>query len=143
PTTLAGVVVAVAGLWLLTDGAGIGFGRGEVLSVLCALAFAVHILVLSHVAERNDVVALNVVQFVVVGGLLFVPGIVTGGYAFPASAWVAAIYTGVVVSAIAFGLQVWGQRQVSASRTALVLMLEPVFAALLGYARGERLGIAG
>lgn len=143
PSTLAGVVIAVAGLYLLTDGAGIGFGRGEVLSILCALAFAVHILVLSSVAERNDIVALNVVQFVVVGVLLVVPGLFAGGYAFPASAWAAAAYTGVIVSAIAFGLQVWGQRQVSASRTALVLMLEPVFAALLGYADGERLGIAG
>jgi drug/metabolite transporter (DMT)-like permease len=143
PATLAGVVIAVAGLYLLTDGAGIGFGRGEVLSVLCAFAFAIHILVLSAVAERNDVLALNVVQLATVAVVLVVPGVLVGGYAFPASAWWAAIYTGVVVSAIGFGLQVWGQRQVSASRTALVLMLEPVFAAVLGYARGERLGIAG
>jgi drug/metabolite transporter (DMT)-like permease len=143
PATLGGVVVAVGGLWLLTDGAGIGFGKGEVLSVLCALAFAVHILVLSAVAGRNDVVALNIVQFAVVGALLVVPGLLAGGYAFPATAWAAAAYTGVVVSAVAFGLQVWGQRRVSASRTALVLMLEPVFAALLGYLDGERLGVAG
>jgi drug/metabolite transporter (DMT)-like permease len=47
------------------------------------------------------------------------------------------------VSAIAFGLQLYGQRRVSASRTALVLMLEPVFAAILGYLDGERLGAAG
>jgi drug/metabolite transporter (DMT)-like permease len=99
--------------------------------------------VLSAVAERNDVLALNVVQLATVAVVLVVPGVLVGGYAFPASAWWAAIYTGVVVSAIGFGLQVWGQRQVSASRTALVLMLEPVFAAVLGYARGERLGIAG
>jgi drug/metabolite transporter (DMT)-like permease len=143
PATVVGVAVAVAGLYLLTEGAGIGFGRGEVLSVLCALAFAVHILVLSDVANRVDIVALNALQFGLVAIALFVPGLVAGGYAFPASAWWAAIYTGVVVSAIAFGLQVWGQRQVTASRTALVLMLEPVFAAILGYVDGERLGIAG
>jgi len=141
--TVAGVVVAVVGLWLLTEGAGIGFGKGEVLSILCAVAFAVHILVLSEVALRVDIVALNAVQFSVVAAALFVPGLIAGGYAFPASAWRAAVYTGVVVSAIAFGLQVWGQRRVSASRTALVLMLEPVFAALLGYLDGERIGVAG
>jgi len=141
--TVAGVIVAVVGLWLLTEGAGIGFGKGEVLSILCALAFAVHILVLSEVAPRVDIVALNAVQFAVVAAALFVPGLIAGGYAFPASAWRAAVYTGVVVSAIAFGLQVWGQRRVSASRTALVLMLEPVFAALLGYLDGERIGAAG
>jgi len=142
-TTVVGVVVAVGGLYLLTEGAGIGFGRGEVLSVLCALAFAVHILVLSEVADRVDIVALNTIQFALVAAALFVPGLLAGGYALPASVWWAVLYTGVVVSAIAFGLQVWGQRQVSASRTALVLMLEPVFAAALGYVDDQRLGAIG
>jgi drug/metabolite transporter (DMT)-like permease len=143
PLTVLGVGVAVVGLWLLTEGAGIGLGRGEVFSILCALAFAVHIIVLSEVAGRHDIVVLNAVQFGLVALVLFVPGLLAGGYGFPASAWRAAIYTGVVVNAVAFGLQLWGQRRVSASRTALVLMLEPVFAAVLGYADGERLGVAG
>ena len=141
--TAVGVVLAVLGLWLLTEGAGIGLGRGEVLSILCALAFAIHILVLSEVANRHDVVVLNALQFGLVALALFVPGLLAGGYAFPASAWWAAIYTGVVVNALAFGLQLYGQRRVSASRTALVLMLEPVFAAVLGYVDGERIGAAG
>ncbi|HEX4906430.1 MAG TPA: DMT family transporter [Acidimicrobiales bacterium] len=141
--TAVGVVLAVVGLWLLTEGAGIGLGRGEVLSILCALAFAIHILVLSEVATRHDVVVLNALQFGLVALALFVPGLLAGGYAFPASAWWAAVYTGVVVNALAFGLQLYGQRRVSASRTALVLMLEPVFAAILGYVDGERIGAAG
>ena len=143
PATAAGVALAIGGLWLLTEGAGIGLGRGEVLSILCALAFAVHILVLSEVANRHDVVVLNALQFGLVALALFVPGLLAGGYGFPASAWWAALYTGVVVNAVAFGLQLYGQRRVSASRTALVLMLEPVFAAILGYVDGERIGPAG
>jgi drug/metabolite transporter (DMT)-like permease len=142
-TTALGVALAVGGLYLLTEGAGIGFGRGEVFSILCALSFAVHILVLSEVANRHDILTLNAVQFGLVGVALAVPGALLGGYGFPASAWAAAVYTGIVVNAVAFGLQLWGQRRVSASRTALVLMLEPVFAAILGYADGERIGIAG
>jgi drug/metabolite transporter (DMT)-like permease len=141
--TILGVVLAVAGLYLLTEGAGIGFGRGEVFSVLCALSFAIHILVLSEVVRRHDLPTLNAVQFAVVAVALVVPGALSGGYAFPASAWIAALYTGVVVSVVAFGLQTWGQQRVSPSRTALVLMLEPVFAAVLGYVDGERLGVAG
>ena len=141
--TAAGVALAIGGLWLLTEGAGIGLGRGEVLSILCALAFAVHILVLSEVVTRHDVVVLNALQFGLVALALFVPGLLAGGYGFPASAWWAALYTGVVVNALAFGLQLYGQRRVSASRTALVLMLEPVFAAVLGYVDGERIGAAG
>jgi len=143
PATAAGVGLAVAGLYLLTEGAGIGFGRGEVFSVLCALAFAVHILVLADMVQRHDVVALNAAQFAFVALALFVPGLLLGGYGFSGAAWVAAIYTGIVVNAVAFGLQLWGQRRVSPSRTALVLMLEPVFAAILGYVDGERLGAVG
>lgn len=147
PSTLAGVVVAVAGLVFLTSGAGgaagLGVGRGEVLSVLGAVAFAVHIVVLADVAQRHDVLRLNVVQFGVVAASLLVPAVLTGGFDFPATAWLAAIYTGVIVGAVAFGLQVWGQRRVSASRAALVLMLEPVVAAVLGRIDGERLGALG
>lgn len=146
-TTVAGVALAVAGLLALTAGAGtgggFGIGRGELLSVCCAVAFAVHIVVLGDVAPKHDVTALNCVQFAVVAGLLVVPGLGAGGYGFPASAWWAALYTGVVVSALAFALQLYGQRRVSPSRTALVLMLEPVFAALLGWVDGERLGALG
>ena len=141
--TAAGVVLAVVGLYALTEGAGIGFGRGELFSILCAVAFAVHILVLAEVAAKHDVVTLNVAQFAVAAGVLAVPGLLAGGYGFPAGAWLAALYTGVVVNGIAFGLQVWAQRRISASRTALVLMLEPVFAAFLGYVEGERIGALG
>ena len=142
-STVAGVAIALAGLFLLTDGAGVGVGRGELLTVGCAFAFAVHILVLDRTAG-TDIVALNAVQFATVAAVLAVPGaLADGGYAFPASAWWAAAYTGVIVNGLAFGLQVWGQRRVSPTRTALVLMLEPVFAAALGYADGERIGIAG
>ena len=142
PATMGGIAVALVGLWLLTDGAGVGLGRGELLTVGCALAFAVHILVLDRTGGI-DIVALNATQFAVVAAVLAGPGLAVGGYDFPAGAWWAAIYTGVVVNGLAFGLQVWGQRRVSPTRTALVLMLEPVFAAVLGYLDGERLGAAG
>jgi drug/metabolite transporter (DMT)-like permease len=107
------------------------------------VAFAAHIVILADLAPRFDVVQLNAAQFAVVIGLLVVPGLVGGGYSFPLEVWLAAAYTGIFVTALAFGLQVWGQRRVSASRTALVLMLEPVFAAVLGYGAGERLGVLG
>lgn len=149
PIAVAGVALAVVGLLLLTAGAGgggglgAGLGRGELLTLGCALAFAGHIVALAADAPRFDVVQLNLGQFVVVALVLVVPGALSGGYDLSGRTLVAALYTGVVVSAIAFGLQVWGQQQVSATRTALVLLLEPVFAAVLGYLAGERLGWLG
>src|SRR5207244_2271031 len=54
--TLVGVAVAVVGLLLLTGGGGGGLGKGELLTVGCAVAFAVHILILAEVAHRHDAV---------------------------------------------------------------------------------------
>jgi drug/metabolite transporter (DMT)-like permease len=142
PSALAGIVLAVAGLFVMS-GTGLALGRGEVLTLFGAVAFAGHIVVLAEVAEHHDVFALNAVQFSTVAVLLVVPALVSGSFGFPGSAWAAAAYTGIVVGVVAFGLQVWGQRRVSASRAALVLMLEPVVAAVIGRVDGERLGAAG
>ena len=140
--TLAGVVVAAVGLLLLT-GEGAGIGRGELLTLGCAVAFAVHIVLLAELAPRHDTVRLTVVQLLVVGAACLVPGAFLGGYGFPAEAWLAAVFTGAAASAVAFSLQVWGQRRVGPTRTSLLLMLEPVAAAALGHVTGERLGARG
>lgn len=136
---LAGVVLATLGLVLLTGG-GAGFGRGELLTLGCALAFAIHILLLGEWSARFDTTAFTALQLATVGLGCALPGLITGGYGFTARAWFAAAYTGVTVSALAFALQVWGQRRVGPTRTSLLLMLEPVAAALLGAVLGERLG---
>jgi len=141
--TVAGVALAVAGLSLLTTGDRLGLGRGELLTMGCALAFALHILVLADAAPRFDVAALSAVQFVVVAGLLAVPALAAGGYRLDGGVWAAAAYTGVAVTAGGLGLQAWGQRRVSPTRAALLLLLEPVSAAVLGFLAGERLGGTG
>ncbi|MDP9388606.1 MAG: DMT family transporter [Actinomycetota bacterium] len=140
--TAAGVVLAAGGLFLLT-GADPSLGRGELLTLGCAVAFAVHIVLLAELAPRHPAVPLTAVQLLVVGGACLVPGAFLGGYGFPARAWLAAMYTGVAVSALGFGLQVWGQRRVGPTRTSLLLMVEPVAAAGVGHLVGERLGWQG
>ena len=140
--TIVGIVMAAAGLYLL-NGATPSFGKGELLTLGCAFFFAVHILLLAEFAPRHDALRLNAVQLAVVGAGCLVPGFFTGGYAFPLSVWLAALYTGVTASAVAFGLMVWAQRRIGPSRTALLLMLEPVFAAIAGAIAGDHLGALG
>ena len=139
--TLAGVALAVVGLVLLTDpGDGSGFGKGEGLTVGCAVAFAVHVLVVDATARRHDPIRLATVQVAVVGLACAVPGAFLGGYRFTGSALAAAVATGVVATAIAFVLQVTGQRVVPPTRAALLLLLEPVFAGVLAGFTDEPLG---
>ena len=141
-STLIGVGLATGGLFLLT-GKGVALGKGELLTMGCAFCFALHILVLAEVAPRFDTLRLNAVQLGVVGAACLLPGLWLGGYRWPFSTWLAAAYTGVMASAIALGLQVWGQRQVGPTRTSLLLMIEPVSAAIIGVIIGEHLGWAG
>lgn len=138
---LVGVALATVGLFLLTgDGVGLGIGRGEVLTLGCAFAFAVHIILLSEWSPRFETTAFTATQMAVAGAASLVPGLFLGGYGFPLRVWLAALYTGITVSALAFALQIWGQRQVGPTRTSLLLMLEPVAAAFLGYVTGDALG---
>jgi drug/metabolite transporter (DMT)-like permease len=131
PLTLVGVVLAVAGLVLLTGGADTGFGRGELLTLGCAVAFAAHLVFLGDVAHRHDPVRLTTVQLATVGAACLVPAAVQGGFDLDGGALVAAAFTGVFATAVAFLAMVWAQRVVSPSRAAIILLLEPVFAALL------------
>ncbi|MGH9229256.1 MAG: DMT family transporter [Acidimicrobiales bacterium] len=130
PLTVVGVVLAVAGLALLTGGADTGFGRGEVLTLGCAVAFAAHLVFLGVVAPRHDPVRLTTVQLTTVGAACLVPAAVQG-FDLDGGALVAAAFTGVFATAVAFLAMVWAQRVVSPSRAAIILLLEPVFAALL------------
>jgi drug/metabolite transporter (DMT)-like permease len=142
PPTLAGVVLGTGGLFLLT-GKGLALGRGELLTLGCAMCFALHVVLLAEFAPRFDVVRLNAVQLLVTGGACVIPGLFLGGYGFTTRAWVAAVYTAIAVSALALLLQLWGQRHVGPTRTSLLLLIEPVSAAVLGYVLGERLGARG
>lgn len=139
--TLVGIAIAVAGLVLLTDpgGAGGGMGRGEVLTLGCAVAFAAHVVILGETAHRHDPIRLAAIQLTVVMAACAGPGAWMGGYRFPAPALGAAAATAVFATALAFVLQVRGQRTVPPARAALVLLLEPVFAGLLDGARGNAL----
>ena len=143
-TAMAGVALAAVGLFFLSyGGRGLGVGRGESLTLLCALGFASHIIVLDRFAGRQDVFWLNIVQLATVGLICLVPGALSGGYRFPLSAWLAAIYLGVAASAAAFVLQTWAQTHIEPTRASLLLILEPVFAAVFSAVLGHPLGARG
>jgi drug/metabolite transporter (DMT)-like permease len=158
PVTLAGIVLALVGLVLLTgadgEGAGIGLGRGELLTLGCAVMFAAHLVILSEISSRHDPVRLTVVQLATVGlgclaAMLISQAAValgddgaTGVGTLDGSVLLAAAFTGVFATALAFLLMVWGQRTVSATRAALIFLLEPVFAAALSWVLGDPLTAA-
>ncbi len=133
---LMGIVVATVGLVLMTlQDAGGGINPGDLLTFLCAIAFAVHIVVLGHFSERMDFELLSVAQ-IGAGALL---ALSLFGWAEPVHVqWTpsligAILVTGLLATALAFTIQAWAQRYTTSTRTGLIYMLEPVFAWLTSF----------
>jgi len=147
--SLAGVALALAGLYFLTEGGGerrgappAGFGVGEILTILCAVAFAAHIIGVDIFSRRHDVRSLAFWQ-VAAGGALCVPlawGAETPRLALTASLAGAIAVTSLGGTALAFAVQNAVQSKTTPTRAAIILASEPVFAAVMSYVvEGERM----
>jgi drug/metabolite transporter (DMT)-like permease len=137
------VLAAVAGLYLLTDPGGGGANLGDALTLLCALAFAAHMVALDRWARELPAPALAFAQMAVVAGLALPLALAFEGVprALAPAAWAGLAYLGLACSAAGFLGQTWGQRHTSPTRAGLIFSLESLFAALLSVALGrETLG---
>lgn len=138
------VVLAVAGLYFLCITESFSVGKGDILVFLCALVFAVHILVIDHFAPKVDGVKMSCIQFFVCG-ILSVPFM----FALEApkitavmTAWMPILYAGVLSCGVAYTLQILGQKNVNPAVASLLLSLESCFSVLAGWiVLGERLSI--
>lgn len=138
-------VLAVIGMALLTVTGGFAIGVGDLLTLLCAVGFAGHIVYLADSAQRHPVVPFTAVQLLVTAlGALALSAVFEGLPVPSDREWPALIVTGAGVSAVAFLLQVWAQARIGADRAAIVLTAEPVFGVLAAAVLiGERLTING
>ena len=125
--TLLAVLVALAGTVMLTGGPG-RMGLGDALVLVCAVLYAMHIVVLSRWSPGLRSAPLAMVQMATCAVIFTVGGTPTLHELPSPSVWFAIFITGVFASAIAFYLQTWAQRHLDASRTALILATEPAWA---------------
>lgn len=138
----AGVGVATLGLAIISL-RGFSIGGGELLTLLCALIYAVHIVALGEWSAGRNPYALAVVQLGVVT-LVCGAAALPGGIMLPpdTAAWTAILVTAVFATAFAFVIQTWAQAIISPTRAAIVMTMEPVFAGLFAvWLGGEHLGI--
>jgi drug/metabolite transporter (DMT)-like permease len=139
---MGAVAMAAVGLFLLT-GARLGLGRGNALTLGCAAAFGLWIYVGGQLANRFDPIALTCVQMAALAALCLPFVAIQGLGHVTGRVWLAVLVTGVLCSAVAFTLQLWGQRRIEPARAAVILLFEPVVAGFVGFAVGERLGLKG
>ena len=136
-----GVLFAVAGLYLLNmTGAGEGLaafsiGTGEIAVLLCALFFAIQIILVDHFLPTVDEVKLAALQFLTCG-------VVSGSAMFVVEhpsltqilqAWLPILYAGVCSTGIGYTLQIIGQKGLPPTVSSLVMSMESVFAVVGGF----------
>jgi drug/metabolite transporter (DMT)-like permease len=131
-----GISLATVGMGLMTlTSRRLEIGTGDALTLGCAFAFAIHMLLLAHFSRLMQTellallqiatcaaISLTTFRFVESPFVRWTPGVV-----------IALAVTSVLATAIAFLLQTWGQQYTSATRAALIFSLEPVFAWLTSY----------
>jgi len=132
-----GAILATIGLGFITI-KDASFDFGQIWTILCALGFAAHIVGLGRWSPGKDVYALTVIQLATVAAVCWI-GAAPDGIQAPVDGevWFAILFTAVFATALGFFIQTWAQSIMDASRVAIILTMEVVFAALTSVAVGQ------
>jgi drug/metabolite transporter (DMT)-like permease len=137
PMTWLAVLLAVAGLAVLTL-SGLSFGYGEALTLVAALVYALHIVGLGAWSTPADALGMSIVQILVIAAICTVAA-VPGGIELPdrRDDWLSLVYMALAAGALAMLAQTWAQAHLAPTRSAIIMSMEPVFAAFFAVLLGS------
>ncbi|MBO7275985.1 MAG: DMT family transporter [Clostridia bacterium] len=128
--------IAMVGFYLLALGGGFGnINKGDLLVLVCAVLFAVHILIIDRYSPHVNGVALSSIQFFVCAILSLIAALITEDISFAdiTTAAVPILYAGICSCGIAYTLQIIAQKDTDPTVAALLMSLESVFSVLFGW----------
>lgn len=134
--TWAAVLLAVVGLGVLSlDGFSVGYGQA--ITLVAALIYGLHIVGLGAWSRPDQALGMSIVQIIVIAVVCLVAS-APHGIVLPARAtdWLSVVYMAVFAGALAMLGQTWAQAHLSPTRTAIIMSMEPVFAAVFAVALG-------
>ena len=136
PAVWAAACLATVGLGVLSL-QGFAIGYGELLTVASAVVYALHIVALGQMSEPGTALQLSVVQMAAIAVVCGI-GAAPGGIQLPdvEAGLEIVIYLALVAGALTMLLQTWAQARVEASRAAVIMAMEPVWAAAFAVAFG-------
>ncbi|GAB2879450.1 DMT family transporter [Nocardioides pacificus] len=135
--TWGAVALAAAGLGVLTlDGFAIGYG--ETITLLSAVLYALHIVGLGAWSRPGEALGMSILQIVVIAVVCFV-ATVPDGVVLPETRgdWASIVYMALIAGALALLGQTWAQGHLSPTRAAIIMSMEPVFAAFFAILFGN------
>jgi len=134
--TWAAVALATAGLGVLTlDGFSVGYG--EALTLVAAMLYALHIVGLGAWSRPDEAMGMSIVQIIVIAVICLVAS-APDGIVLPGTVrdWLSVLYMAAVAGAFALVAQTWAQAHLAATRCAIIMSMEPVFAAVFAVLLG-------
>ena len=143
-STWLAVLMATAGLATLSLngfgpglGSSAGFGFGEGVTLLAAAVYALHIIGLGRYSSPASAAGLSTVQMITIAVVSLIAA-TPGGIELPSGrgGWTSVLYMALIGGAVAIWAQTWAQSHLTATRAAIVMTLEPVFAAAFAVALG-------
>ncbi len=130
------VALSVVGLYLLCmTGESFSLNYGDFLTLICAILFSVHILIIDHFSPKGDGVVISCIQFFTCGVLSAIVMFFVESPSMTnifAAKW-PILYAGVLSSGVAYTLQVVAQKNVNPTVASLILCLESVVSAIAGW----------
>lgn len=141
-----GVGLAVVGLYLLSINENFSIGYGDLLEVICAVFFAVHILTIDYFSNKVDSLKLSCVQFATCSFLSITSALIFEQISISSISYalVSILYGGLLSVGVAYTLQVVAQKNAKPSHAAIILSMESVFGAIGGaLLLGERMNPKG
>lgn len=143
PLVWVAVLLSVVGLYRLCMTGGDGeINRGDLLVLVCAFLFSIHILVIDHFSPMVDCVKMSCIQFLVSGLLSGVAMLIWEKPEFSqfTAAWAPVLYAGVMSCGVGYTLQIVGQKSISPTVASLILSLEASISVVAGWAiLGQRM----
>jgi drug/metabolite transporter (DMT)-like permease len=125
-----GVILAAAGTTLLIGGIDARAGFGDILTILCAACFALHIVLSAKYSTANPVLGLAAVQVIVVGLAAIPPSLFVPRPQLTPYVMTVILFTAIVTTALTFLAMMWGQSHVTATEAAVILAFEPMAASI-------------
>ena len=133
-TVWAAAGLAAMGSLLLSTGGALRLAPGDMLELMGAVFWALHVILVGRAMRKHDVLSFSAGQYLVAGVLNLVASLLTRqSWEGVGVAWWTVIYIGALSTAIGYTLQVVGQKIAPAVDAAILLSMEAVFAALTGF----------
>ncbi|MFO7879103.1 MAG: DMT family transporter [Bacteroidota bacterium] len=130
-----GAFLAIAGMYFLSGQENFTINRGDLLVLICAVFFAIHVIIVGWMSPKFNAVRLSVIQFFLVSVLSFIVAFITEEIILTnvLKAVIPIVYGGVFSAGVAYTLQVFAQKEAPAGHAAIILSLESVFAVFGGW----------